>query len=362
MIKYQVNILSLCPDSSSSNIVQTERGIAPVYFFDKARSKLIARIISIFSKKPSYILTFPISKLKTTLFQIISELQPDRIILNHYMASWLALILREYCKIPLTYVTQNAEGESLLSIARSIKNPIVQWFTIREAKKIGQIENIVLSKTQFNVAISKEDANLMKHDSNSSPFVVIPAYTNITNIPQVPRTNIKKLMLIGSFRWRIKRENARWLAKKVFPVLRQRFNDLELHIVGANASTLFNRNNSRSGVYIHSDVNNIQEYFSQKAIFVVPERQVGGLKIKVIEAAAHGLPIVSTSQGVSGTYLIHRESCLVADDKESMVSATSELIIDHKLRYRIGKNAYKCAIKYFSRKVVEPLWIKSFVR
>ncbi len=69
---------------------------------------------------------------------------------------------------------------------------------------------------------------------------------------------------------------------------------------------------------------------------LVPERQASGVKLKTLEAANHGLPIVTTSCGREGTMLIDGVHCRVADDEATFAAAAAELLGDGLQRDRLA--------------------------
>lgn len=70
-------------------------------------------------------------------------------------------------------------------------------------------------------------------------------------------------------------------------------------------------------------------------IAVVPIRFGGGTRIKILEAFAHGLPVVSTTVGCEGLDVIDGQHLLVADDPAAFAAACLRLSEDAELRTRL---------------------------
>jgi glycosyltransferase involved in cell wall biosynthesis len=75
------------------------------------------------------------------------------------------------------------------------------------------------------------------------------------------------------------------------------------------------------GVELHADVPDVRPFLSSSGIMVVPLRIGGGSRLKILEAAASGLPVISTSVGAEGLELVPGEHYLAADEPELMSDA-----------------------------------------
>ena len=90
------------------------------------------------------------------------------------------------------------------------------------------------------------------------------------------------------------------------------------------------------GVSIHEDVPSVRPYLDKAAVFVAPLRTGSGVKIKILEAMAHGKAVVTTSVGAEGLGVVPGEHLDVADDPESFAGAVTALLEDPARRDRMG--------------------------
>ncbi|MFX8949810.1 glycosyltransferase, partial [Acinetobacter baumannii] len=77
----------------------------------------------------------------------------------------------------------------------------------------------------------------------------------------------------------------------------------------------------------------------ESSVFLAPLRFGGGSKLKVLEALAASLPVVSTTEGLSGLGVQAGEQALVADNAEAMAQAVAELLDDPQRAARLGQQA-----------------------
>jgi glycosyltransferase involved in cell wall biosynthesis len=81
----------------------------------------------------------------------------------------------------------------------------------------------------------------------------------------------------------------------------------------------------------------------------------GGTRIKILEAAAHGRPVVATRIGAEGLDMTDGEELLLRDDPESFAAACVELLRSSELCERLGTAAYRKALQQYDRRAILPL-------
>lgn len=122
--------------------------------------------------------------------------------------------------------------------------------------------------------------------------------------------------------------------------------NVELDIYGTVCTELDFSNNK--GINIKGFESSIGKIYAEADIIINPVRFGAGLKIKNLEALAHGKPLVTTSHGARGMETGVNESYLVADDDDGLVSALSGLIESKVLRETMQKNAHNFIVQDFS--------------
>jgi glycosyltransferase involved in cell wall biosynthesis len=218
----------------------------------------------------------------------------------------------------------------------------------REARLLQQCESATLQRTVGVVALTPEDARRFETLGARTPATVVPPWVT-PPAWQWRASGSSRLLLVGSFTWHAKRANAIWLATVVFPRVRSAVPNAELWLVGKGASLLGPGLSGVEGVHLRSDVPSTAEFLQQAAVFVNPERQESGIKLKTLEAAAAGLPIVSTPAGVEGTGLGQGASCMVAEDADAFVTAAVELLRSRDRAAALGDAARGIVLDRFSR-------------
>jgi polysaccharide biosynthesis protein PslH len=95
-------------------------------------------------------------------------------------------------------------------------------------------------------------------------------------------------------------------------------------------------------------VADVSRYYRDADLAVVPLRAGGGTRIKMIEAALHGVPIVATRFGAEGTTFQNRVDMLMANDASSFLRACLLLARDNSLSERLADRARRKAQRDYS--------------
>jgi glycosyltransferase involved in cell wall biosynthesis len=121
------------------------------------------------------------------------------------------------------------------------------------------------------------------------------------------------------------------------PRIRAAVPDVELVVVGDTREVNV-RGLSGPGVSFAGHVPDVTTYYDQASVAVVPLNSGAGTRLKVLEALAHGVPLVSTSFGCRGHDLQPGRDALIADDAESFATACVEVLSDPRLAARLAAN------------------------
>ena len=136
----------------------------------------------------------------------------------------------------------------------------------------------------------------------------------------------------GSFDYQPNADGARWFVRSVLPWVRQRLPDLRVLLVGRGSDRI---GISGFGIETPGFVTDIPSLLAGADLAIVPLRVGGGTRIKIIEAWAHGLPVVSTTVGAYGLDVVHGRDAMVADHPQEFAEAILRTLSDGPLRQRL---------------------------
>jgi len=136
----------------------------------------------------------------------------------------------------------------------------------------------------------------------------------------------------------------RRFARDVWPMIQRELPDAELWIAGnfhPKAQVEFRK---YKNIHFTGRVKDMRSYFNQSDVFIAPFKETHGSKLKIAEAMAMGMAIVSTPQGIRGFSLVDGESVLIAHDNEHFATGVIKLLRDRKLCDQMGRAARSVAI------------------
>ncbi len=156
------------------------------------------------------------------------------------------------------------------------------------------------------------------------------------------------LLFVGGFRHPPNVDAVLWFVREVFPLIRAKHAEINLHCIGADVPAEIRVLGSRPGVEIHGHVPDLQPWMDRCRVSVAPLRYGAGVKGKINQAMAHGLPVVATSPAVEGMHLRDGVDVLVADSAEAFAQAVLRLNGDAALWEQIATHALQNVTEHFS--------------
>jgi glycosyltransferase involved in cell wall biosynthesis len=101
-------------------------------------------------------------------------------------------------------------------------------------------------------------------------------------------------------------------------------------------------------VSVTGPVDDVRPYYAAAAAAVVPLRAGGGVRMKILEGMALGVPMVSTTIGAEGLSLEHGRELLIGDTPQELADAAIGLLRDPALGDRLARAARETALRRFS--------------
>jgi glycosyltransferase involved in cell wall biosynthesis len=228
-----------------------------------------------------------------------------------------------------------------------------QWYLRREAKLLERMERRAahLADQLFTVS---EDERLYFEKLGARNVQVVPngvdseAFQSL----RVGRAGQPPLILyLGNMSWGPNIGAAAFLAREVLPRLLKRYPAARLRIVGRSPTAETMALASLPCVEVIGDVPEIKSHLDQAKVLAVPLDSGGGTRLKILEAFAAGLPVVSTPVGCEGLDVRHEEHLLIAE-RDQFADGIGALFDDEEMAVRLALQARNLACQRFDWKIV----------
>lgn len=218
--------------------------------------------------------------------------------------------------------------------------------TRRLAERRKQQELGLIDQADATLVVSEVERQLLAHEIPNAELHLL------SNIHQIfrgatPLAERRDILFIGAFAHPPNTDAVRWLAGEILPLIHAELPDLCCHVIGADPPAQI-RALAGERLEIHGYVPDVAPFFDGCRLSVAPLRYGAGVKGKVNQSLAHGLPVVVTSQAAEGMFLRDGESALIADDAGAFATAVVRLYQDEPLWNRLSVGGLEVMERHFS--------------
>jgi polysaccharide biosynthesis protein PslH len=147
-------------------------------------------------------------------------------------------------------------------------------------------------------------------------------------VPAAERPSRHVVSLIGSMNWRPSHSAAIRLLTRLWPGIKQQLPDAKLRIVGWRARSALREYVDLPDVEIIEDVPDIAPYFKDSSVLVHAADDASGIKVKIVEAMAFGVPVVTNTEGIEGLPVRDGVHLIVSDNDRAIIERTVALLRD----------------------------------
>ncbi len=258
----------------------------------------------------------------------------DAVVFDGLSAGWALLpVLDHYAgrgdRPRLIYVSHNHEGSLRAQIAESQPMFLKRQAVRLDALKVSRLEHELVDAVDFVTAITPEDLKLYRRQSDDKPMdVLTPGYCGRrVDERRISEALPRRAVIVGSFDWIAKRMNLAEFVEVADPLFARA--GAELVAVGS-AEQAFLEQLRRQAVATRftGTVPDIAPYLDNARIAIVPERNGGGFKLKVLEYVFNRVPVFALAGSFAGVPLRHNDSTMLYSDYAGLAHGVLEAIDD----------------------------------
>jgi glycosyltransferase involved in cell wall biosynthesis len=311
---------------------------------------------SAFGPSPVIVLKYTTNEMANTLRSLLERQEFDIVqVESQVLAAYLPIIRAAVCRPRIICDWHNLESEVLERYSANTPNVIRRLYTRRTAHQMLSFERSLLLEVESHLAVSERDRDqLLALCPEARVFVV----ENGVDVEQYSEPEIaqawngwrtaagtagawqepparNRILFVGSMDYHANVDAAVKFAYDTWPKVHARRPDLVFTIVGRRPRPEVRELASLPGIEVTGTVEDVRPYYHEAAACVVPLRIGGGSRLKILEAMAAGVPVVSTPLGAEGLAIASGKHLLLAETSDQISRTLIELLEDAEFQQRL---------------------------
>ena len=255
---------------------------------------------------------------------------------------------------------QNIESELMWRYSNNSSFWPKRVLAQRTAALLQRSEMLLLESWGMHTVVSERERQKLLGRCPSAHVKVIPngVDTNFFSASQIsemwknpPAATAKpSILFVGSMDYHANIDGVTWFTREIWPEIAEKHPELEFVIAGRNPSGAV-RALASEQVRVTGTVEDVRPFYASAVAVVVPLRVGSGTRLKILEAMAAGVPVVSTRLGVEGIDATHNIHLLLADNRAEMVAAIEQMASSPK-RSRLVQAAREFVVRHYDWTIV----------
>ena len=270
----------------------------------------------------------------------------DAIVFDGISAGWaLPRVLGHYAgrqdRPRLIYISHNHEESLRTQIAESQPLFLKRQAVRLDALKVSRLERELVDAADFVTAITHDDLKLYQLRRRDKPMgVLTPGYCGRRLVQRrISRTLPRRAVIVGSFDWIAKRMNLAEFVEVADPLFADAGAEL-LAVGSADEAFLEQLRQKTVATRFTGTVPDIEPYLDEARIAIVPERNGGGFKLKVLEYVFNRVPVFALTGSFASVPLHHNDSVMLYPDHAALAHGVLEAIDDVERLNRLQERAF----------------------
>ena len=239
-------------------------------------------------------------------------------------------------------------------------DPLRRAYFRLQADRMYHYERRVSQASGHIVAVSQTDAAEMRRLFDVTRVTEIPTGVNIeyflpgrTGVPaclgERSSSSSTDLVFVGSMDWLPNVDGVLYFVREILPLIHQVRPETTIAIVGRTPPPKITQLAAQDPrIQVTGTVPDIRPYLWSSAVSIVPLRIGGGTRLKIYEAMAAQIPVVSTTIGAEGLSVNPPHDIRIADAPEHFASQCLELLASREIRGRVSQAAWEMVNSHFS--------------
>jgi len=281
---------------------------------------LAKTLMGVAGRWPLPILNYSSAEMSDAVNRVMEKTAFDVIHLDSiHMIRYAQAAAARHSSLRAIYNWHNIESEAMRRYGDRIDSLARRWYAGHTAAKMERIEASILRSAFGHIVCSERERDQLLRCAPSARVAAVENgvetdyFAGAGSAPGADR----RIVFVGAMDYFPNKDAAVHFAHRIWPAVRSRLGEIELAIVGTNPGPEVLALGTLPGVRVTGSVPDVRPWYAGALAAVVPLRTGGGTRLKILEAIAAGVPVVSTPLGAEGLDVVDGESVLLADEEDA---------------------------------------------
>ncbi|MEJ5265308.1 MAG: glycosyltransferase family 4 protein [Bacteroidales bacterium] len=306
----------------------------------------------VFSRLPYTASRFKQPMYQQALVDLLKNRDFDIIQLEGPYLGFYIPLLRQISNAKVVIRAHNIEHEIWRRVAINERNLLKRWYYFNLANRIVKFERRMLMQSDALLPITDRDKQAFLQYGYKGPMETAPVGVDCIKKESMI-THQRAVMFLGALDWAPNQEGLIWFVEQVWPRVLAQNPYIIFHVAGRNAPLWIQKRLATvRNVLFHGEVEKSSDFLEIADIMVVPILSGSGMRVKIIEAMAHGKVVITTTIGAEGIPVISGEHLLIADNPEVFAKYIMDLIGQSEKLETLSRNAVDFVQRVFDNETI----------
>ena len=228
--------------------------------------------------------------------------------------------------VKAVYNWQNIESELMRRYAANAHSLPRKLYASLTAGRLERLEKQILGDGFGHVVCSQREKDQLLAVAPSARIAVIANGVDTAKyVPSAEPVPRRRLVYVGAMDFHANIDAACWFTRHAWPAIHQRFPEWRLTLIGSNPAPSVRALEAEPNVEVTGTVPDVAPYYRDAVAAIVPLRTGSGTRLKILEAMAAGVPVLSSPQGAEGLELAPGKHIEVIQDDSGWLPALTAI-------------------------------------
>jgi glycosyltransferase involved in cell wall biosynthesis len=310
---------------------------------------------------PLPVVNYTSAEMTATIARLASATPFDAVHFDStHMAAYVPVVRKLLPRARIFFDWHNIESEGMRRFAEVTPSTAKAMYARLTARKMESLERDLVRKPFGHFVCSERERERLAEIAPGSRVEVIENGVDTSSFPR-PSAAGQRILFVGLMAYHANIDAVTWFVREIWPAVRGRFPDKVLTIVGAKPAAEVLALAAEPGVEVTGTVPDVKPYYNGAFAAIAPLRTGAGTRLKILEAMAARIPVISTAIGAEGLGIRPGSDILLAETPDEWVEAFARLH-DQTFRDALTTAAHQLASDRYDWSIIRAVLYRTFSR